>query len=238
MHPHACVSMSVEVVVSHFHSLHIEINKQFEASKALYKPQVVWHKQYFEFNIGDYVILQACNAGLFKISKHVGQNTYVNDLLSYYDHHPILFVTDFDAYNGYFSPSDDPFLLPHKNSYTDSFAMSASISPITAHKNKIDVILDEQLVLTNNREIQNFLVRWMDRLDSDGTWIPKERLQQSHVFAGNLQLASSPFVEFRYLVRQRDRPPWHDLELLASDSLQHFDLSTRRGRVFLPPREN
>lgn len=104
MHPHACVFISVEVVVSHFHSLHIEINKQFEASKALYKPQVDWHKQYFEFNIGDYVILQACNAGLFKISKHVGQNAYVNDLLSHYDHHPILFVTDFNAYTVILAP--------------------------------------------------------------------------------------------------------------------------------------
>ncbi|XP_022896340.1 uncharacterized protein LOC111410306 [Olea europaea var. sylvestris] len=57
MSPHASVLLSAEAFVYHLHNLHIEINKQHDASHALYKLQADSHKQYFEFNIGDYVIL-------------------------------------------------------------------------------------------------------------------------------------------------------------------------------------
>ncbi|CAA2971116.1 Hypothetical predicted protein [Olea europaea subsp. europaea] len=99
MSPHANVSISVEAFVHHLHDLLIEINKQLEA---LYKLQPDWHKRNFEFNFGDYVILQAYSADPFEILKHVGSNICDIDLLSHFGHHFILIVKDFVVYKGYF----------------------------------------------------------------------------------------------------------------------------------------
>jgi transposase InsO family protein len=58
MTPHASVSMSTEAFAQHLHELHIEINKQLEASNASYKLRVDLHRRHVEFNIGDYVMIQ------------------------------------------------------------------------------------------------------------------------------------------------------------------------------------
>ncbi|CAA2959816.1 disease resistance RPM1-like [Olea europaea subsp. europaea] len=84
MFPYTSVSMLAEAFARHLHDLHIEINKQLDTSNALYKLQADLHNRHFEFNIGNYVILQARNAGPYKILKHVSSNTYVVDLLSYF----------------------------------------------------------------------------------------------------------------------------------------------------------
>ncbi|CAA2989752.1 V-type proton ATPase subunit a3 [Olea europaea subsp. europaea] len=93
MSPHASVSLSAGAFVYHLHDLYTEINEQLEARNASYKLQVDLHKRHFEFNIGDYVILQARNAGPYEILKHVDPNTYVNDLSSHYNHYPILIMS-------------------------------------------------------------------------------------------------------------------------------------------------
>lgn len=58
MTPHASVSMSTEAFAQHLHELHIEINKQLEASNASYKLRADLHRRHVEFNIGDYVMIQ------------------------------------------------------------------------------------------------------------------------------------------------------------------------------------
>jgi hypothetical protein len=45
MSPHASVSMSAEAFAQHLHDLHIEINKQLEASNASYKLRADLHKR-------------------------------------------------------------------------------------------------------------------------------------------------------------------------------------------------
>jgi len=55
-------------------------------------------------------------------------------------------------------------------------ATPTPVPSIPAHKDKIDAILDEQIVLTNDGEVQRFFVRWVDRPDSDCAWIPRELL--------------------------------------------------------------
>ncbi|KAF5470834.1 hypothetical protein F2P56_011322 [Juglans regia] len=82
------------------------------------------------------------------------------------------------AYKGHFNPSSDPFLPPSVNTNPEPFVTPNPLPSVTAHKDKIDTILDEQIVLTNGGEVQRFLVRWVDRPDSDCTWIPRETLQQ------------------------------------------------------------
>lgn len=60
----------------------------------------------------------------------------------------------------------------------DSLATSNPIQPFTVHTDKINAILDNQIVLTNHGEIQHFLVRWINQHDSNFTWIFRETLQQ------------------------------------------------------------
>lgn len=155
---HASVLLSAEVFVYHLHDLHIEINKQHDASNALYKLQVDSHKQYFEFNIGDYVILQACSAGPLKILKHVGSNAHVIALSSHFSHHSTLNIEDFITYKYRITSFDDPFLPNFVDPQFDYIDISTLIPSITAHKIKIDVILDERVVLTNDGKIQYLFV--------------------------------------------------------------------------------
>lgn len=55
---HPSVFVSTESFAQHQHDLHIEINKQLEASNALYKLRAYLHKRHVEFNVGDYVMIQ------------------------------------------------------------------------------------------------------------------------------------------------------------------------------------
>ncbi|XP_035540116.1 uncharacterized protein LOC108983558 [Juglans regia] len=178
---HASVSASIKAFVQHFHDSHIEINKQHEASNASYKLRV-------DLRIEDYVVirirlkrrppgsvpkLQARSAGPFKILKHVDPNAHVIDLPSHFGCHSTFNAEDLVAYKGHFNSSNDLFLPPFVNLDLDfdldPFVIPTPIPSITAHKDKIDAILDEQMVLTNDGEVQRFLVRRVD---------PRETLQQ------------------------------------------------------------
>ncbi|XP_022875752.1 putative disease resistance RPP13-like protein 1 [Olea europaea var. sylvestris] len=118
------------------------------------------HKRYFEFNIGDYVILQACNAYPLKMLKHVYSNAHVIALSSHFGYHFAFNIEDFITYKLCFTSFDDLFLLSFMDPQLDYVDISTSIPSITAHKDKIDVILDERVVLTNDDKIQYYLVCW------------------------------------------------------------------------------
>lgn len=60
----------------------------------------------------------------------------------------------------------------------EPIATPTTVPYITAHKDKIDAILDEQIVLTKDGEVQRFLVCWVDLPNSDCAWILRETLQQ------------------------------------------------------------
>ncbi|XP_022878628.1 uncharacterized protein LOC111396424 [Olea europaea var. sylvestris] len=122
--------------------------------------------------------LQARSAGPFKILKQVGPNAYVFDIPPHLGCHSTFNVEDPVAYNGHFISSDDPLLSPFVDLKPDYLATSTSLPPLTAYKDKIDAILDEETVLTNDGEVQRFLVRWVGRPDFDCTWISRETLQQ------------------------------------------------------------
>jgi hypothetical protein len=108
------------------------------------------------------------STGPFKILKWVGPNAYVIDLSSHFGYHSTFNVEDLVAYKGYFNPSNDPLLLPSLglDPDPDPVATPTPVPSITTHKDKIDVILDEQIVLTIDRKVQRFLIRWVRR----STW--------------------------------------------------------------------
>ncbi|KAG2717126.1 hypothetical protein I3760_03G158500 [Carya illinoinensis] len=158
MSPHASVSMSAEAFAQHLHDLHFEINKQLEASNASYKLRADLHKRHVEFNVGNYVMvrirperrppgsaskLQARSAGPSKILKQVGPNAYFIDLPSHFGCHSTFNVEDLVAYKGHFTPTNDPLLPPSVDFDLESLITPTPIPSITAHKDKIDAILDE-----------------------------------------------------------------------------------------------
>ncbi|CAA3008078.1 DNA RNA polymerases superfamily [Olea europaea subsp. europaea] len=158
MSPQARASVSAEAFAQHLRDLHIEINKQLEASNAQYKLQADLHKRHIEFHVGDYVMvrirperclhgpaskLQARSAGPFKILKQIGPNASVVDIPPHLGYHSTFNVEDLVAYKGYFIPSDDPLLPPFVDLDPDYLATSNPLPPLTAHTDKIDVILNE-----------------------------------------------------------------------------------------------
>jgi len=87
--------------------------------------------------------LQARSACPFKIIKHIGLNAYVIDLPSHFGCHSTFNVEDLVAYKGHFNPSNYPLLPSSMDLDPAPFITPTPISYITAHKDKIDVILDE-----------------------------------------------------------------------------------------------
>lgn len=96
--------------------------------------------------------LQAHSAGLFKILKRVGPNAYVIDLPSHFGYHSTFNVEELVAYKGHFKPSDDPF-WGSVDFQPEPIATPTSTPPVTIPKDKINAILDEQIMLTNDGEI-------------------------------------------------------------------------------------
>ena len=62
---------------------------------------------------------------------------------------------------------------------TNSTIPNTPVLPnIPTCKNKIDCILDEQVMFTRGGSYQRYLVRWRGRPDSDATWIPRAEVQR------------------------------------------------------------
>ncbi|XP_022847564.1 uncharacterized protein LOC111370094 [Olea europaea var. sylvestris] len=122
--------------------------------------------------------LQVRSAGPFKILKQVGLNAYIVDIPPHLGYHSTFNVEDLVAYKGHFILSDDPLSPLFVDLDPDFLAPSNPLPPLPVHKEKFDAILDEEIVFTNDGEIQLFLVRWVGRPDSDCAWISNEALQQ------------------------------------------------------------
>lgn len=60
----------------------------------------------------------------------------------------------------------------------NSIAAPTSTPPLTIPKDKIGIILDERIMLTNEGEIQSFIVHWVGRPYCNCTLVLEETLQQ------------------------------------------------------------
>jgi hypothetical protein len=193
MSPHVRMSESTEAFARHVHDLHKDISNRIHSSNTRYKVQADSRRRHLEFAVGDYVMirirpeqfpsgtvkkLQARSAGLFKVLKRIGSNTYVIELPSDYGISSTFNIEDLVAYKGPATIPDDPFIEPSPTPTIspDFDTIPPNIPP--THKESIDAILDEQVILTRDGTVQRFLVRWHGRPESDCTWIAREDLQQ------------------------------------------------------------
>ena len=102
--------------------------------------------------------LQARSAGPFKVLKRIGSNAYVIELPSDYGISSTFNIEDLVAYKGPATIPDDPFIEPSPTPTIspDFDTIPPNIPP--THKESIDAILDEQVILTRDGTVQRFLV--------------------------------------------------------------------------------
>jgi hypothetical protein len=177
MSPHARLSESAIEFASCMHDLHQEIIKRIHASNNQYKIQADSRRHHLEFDVGDYVMIQS--ASPFKVLKRIGSNAYIIDIPSTYGISSTFNIEDLVSFKGPIVVPSDPFEEPSQD-HIDNPIIDPTSPPICpqAHKESIDFILDEQVVLTRVGTIQCFLVCWHGRPESDSTWITHEELQQ------------------------------------------------------------
>uniref|UniRef100_A0A2N9IC59 Reverse transcriptase n=1 Tax=Fagus sylvatica TaxID=28930 RepID=A0A2N9IC59_FAGSY len=175
MSPHVRMSESAEAFARHVHDLHKDISNRIHSSKTRYKVQADSRRRHLEFAVGDYVMirirperfpsgtvkkLQARSAGPFKVLKRIGSNAYVIELPSDYGISSTFNIEDLVAYKGPTTIPDDPFTEPSPTPTIspDFDTIPPNIPP--THKESIDAILDEQVILTRDGTVQRFLVLW------------------------------------------------------------------------------
>ena len=253
----SAISVSAIEFASHMHELHKEINKRIQASNLKYKPQVDLHRRDLDFDVGDYVMirikpkrypsgtfkkLQARSASPFKVLKKLGSNAYVIDIPSDYGISSTFNIADLIAFKGPAIIPYEPFDDPPSSSLANPIPSPTPSCFQKAHKDIIDVILDEQSLFTRDGTVQFFLVHWRGRPDSDCTWITREELQQLdpillEAYLDTLATTSSlPPITRTYEHRRRRHADLVSLWLdgTYSDVLMSF---TRRGRVSPTPGE-
>ena len=222
MSSHDRVSVSTVEFASHMHELDKEINKQIHASNLKYKTQVDLHRRHLDFDVRDYVMIcirpkwypfgtaeKPQPAVLAHVLKKLGSNAYVIDKPLDYGISSTFNIADLLDFKGPtiipYNPFDDPpssSLANHVPSPTSSFFQKA-------HKDIIDVILDEQSLFTRDGTVQRFLVRWRGQLDSHYTWITRKELQHLEpalleAYLDTLAIASSlPHITYTYEHQRR-----------------------------------
>ena len=157
-----------------------------------YKTQASLHQRHLDFNVGDYVMirirlgwypsgtvkkLQARSVDPFKVLKKLGPNAYVIDIPSDYGISSTFNIAYLLTFKGPTVIPYDPFDDPPSSSLANLIPSSTPSCFQKAHKDIIDVILDEQSLFTRDGTVQHCLVHWQGWPDSDYTWITKEELQ-------------------------------------------------------------
>jgi len=98
----------------------------------------------------------------------------------------LLMLRTFVAYKGQLTPPVDPFLdiftVPPPPNPSQSVPDPNIALPLPhahyAYKDKVDAMLDEQIIFIRDREIQRFFICWQGHPDSNSTWITQVELQQ------------------------------------------------------------
>ena len=95
--------------------------------------------------------------GPFRVLKRLGENAYLLELPSNLHFSPIFNVEDLYFYHG------------HHNDVSEE--LDLQLPPTLSPRPKIEYVLDDQLVSTQQGGYQNFLVKWRGKPHSENTWI-------------------------------------------------------------------
>ena len=105
--------------------------------------------------------LQARSTGPFEVLKTLESNVYAIDIPSNYGIISIFNIANLLSFKGPTVTPHDPFDEPLSSSLANLIlGLKPFIFSQKAHKDIIDVILDEQSLFTKDGTVQHFLVRW------------------------------------------------------------------------------
>ena len=137
--------------------------------------------------------LQARSAGPFKVLKRMGPNAYVIDLPHDYGINFSFNIEDLVAYKSPIAILDTTFDEPLLDPIDTPIPTPLPLNLPYAHKESIDVILDEQIVSIRDEGVHRFLVWWQGRPDSGCTWITRDKLKQLNLDLLEYYQSSSNF---------------------------------------------
>ncbi|XP_026655874.1 uncharacterized protein LOC113461018 [Phoenix dactylifera] len=185
---HSRTSESAESLAQHIRDLHKDIIKKLNISNQIYKQLADSHRRTSDLAEGDYVMirkrfpsgtvkkLHARGAGSFKILKKIGSNAFVVDLPPDFGISSTFNISDLVKYKKPITIPSEPF---EPNPSFESEPLPECPRPKFSKKHdRIERILDEQIISTRRKGYQRYLVRWHGRPESDDTWITREELQQ------------------------------------------------------------
>ena len=134
------------------------------------------------FPPGTFWKLQTRGMGPFEVLSKVGDNGYVIDIPNDWGIHSTFNVEDLVAYKGSIAlPSKPPHELTIESTHTIlESTPNPYPEPSTRHYRTdiIESILDDQVTVTRGGSYQRYLVRWVNRSDSENTWISRDELRK------------------------------------------------------------
>ena len=145
------------------------------------------HRRSKEFNVSDYVMvrirperipktfskkLYARVMGPYSIIRKMGSNAYLLDLPNDMDISPVFNVEDLVPYRGTFEPST----LSSSVSTGEASKGAPTMPSLQYSKETVDIILDDEFVISRDGGFRRFLVKWHGRLDYDAIWIQEDDL--------------------------------------------------------------
>ena len=113
--------------------------------------------------------LQAYSVGSFKVRQRIGLNAYVFYLPLDFGISFTFNIKSLIAYKKSHPISNDLFEMPLNPTPDDPIKTSTLFTMILSQKDNIDAILDEQVVFIREGEVQQFLVYWVGRPNSNCT---------------------------------------------------------------------
>ena len=116
------------------------------------------------FHLSTYQKLQAKKGCPFRVLKQLGENAYLLQLPSYLHFIPIFNVEDLYIYHGYHNDVSEELDL--------------QLPPTLNLHSKIEYVLDDQFVSTQQGGYQNFLVKRRGKPHSENTWITTTDFQK------------------------------------------------------------
>ena len=145
------------------------------------------HRRSKKFNVGEYVMvhirpkripktfskkLYARAMGPYPIICKLGSNAYLLDLPNGMDISPVFNVEDLLPYRGTF----EPYTLSSNVSAGEVSKGASNVSSFRYSKEMVDIIFDDEFVISRDGCFRSFLVKWHGCPDSDATWIQEDDL--------------------------------------------------------------
>lgn len=168
---------NASILALHFHSLHQGIRCKIAMSNERSKQSADLHHSHHEFQVGDLVMIQLhVSSGHYKVLNKIRPNAYVLDIPTNLGTNPTFHVETLLPYHSNSIP--DP--QPSANTQTLVFQPPQPMPlfpSITTCREEIEVTINDQIISTQQRGYQRYIVKWKDRPEIDSAYLTESELR-------------------------------------------------------------